>query len=64
MKEKIQAKINHYHKLAKGHVKVSSKENVETFRSKDSLSNAVRNKKEADIFIAELNAAVEIALTQ
>ena len=64
MKDNIQAKIDHYRELAKKQAKPTVSNSSATFENTDSLSNAIRNKKEAAIFWAELNAAINIALAK
>ena len=62
MKESIQHKIDLIMQLAKTSVKGSAMKDVEAFRaSNDSLSKSIRNEKEANVFLAELNAVVENA---
>ena len=61
MKEKIQDKINRIHQMATSPVKTHKAQNDNSFRANDSLSKSIRNAEEADIFLAELSAAVKIA---
>lgn len=58
MKEDVQNKINRVKELAKGSVQTNSEQMRRTSRPDDSLSQAIRNAKEANIFLAELNAAI------
>jgi hypothetical protein len=64
MKEKIQERINQVRHLAttptKGHVV----KGADSFRANDSLSKSIRNSKEANIFLAELDAAIKVARTK
>ena len=62
MNKIIQDKINAIEKLAqksKGHA--SSNNKKDAVNTEDSLSRLITNKKEADIFMAELNAASRAA---
>jgi hypothetical protein len=62
MKPTIEDKINAIYKLAessKGHV--SSKPKKMVANTEDSLYKAITNKKDADIFLAELDAAFKLA---
>jgi hypothetical protein len=61
MKEKVQNKINRVRELAKGSVKATTEQGRRTSRPNDSLSKAIRNAKEANIFLAELDAAIAIS---
>ena len=62
MKEKVQDKINRYRELTKSAVKTTAQKSaVTSFSNADSLSKAIRNKEEANIFWAELNTVVKIA---
>jgi hypothetical protein len=64
MKEKIQERINQVRHLAT----TSSKGNVirvaDSTRTNDSLSKSIRNSSEANIFLAELDAAIRVAQTK
>lgn len=59
MKEKIQDRINRVRQLAAG--KRSKNKTVESRRTNDSLSKSIRNSKEADIFLTELNTTITVA---
>lgn len=61
MKEHIQSKINQMHSLAKSPIKGNAVSVTHTAQNEDSLSKAIRNKDEANLFIAELNAAIKVA---
>lgn len=63
MKEKIQENINQIKKLATSSCNQNASKATESIRTNDSLSKAVRNSKEADIFLAELDAAFKVAKT-
>ncbi len=60
MKQSIQNKIEAFTKLAKSqHLVSNSPANVSS--REDSLLKAIRNKGEADLFIAELEAVIKIS---
>ncbi len=61
MNEKILKKIKHFQQMAKSPAAIGHKKNIETFRSDNSLSKAIRNSKEAAIFLSEVNAIVKAA---
>jgi hypothetical protein len=62
VKGNIQDKINGFKKLAKAsNVDYSLKEKKISTTVQDSLSKAITNQKEADLFLAELEAAIKIA---
>ena len=64
MKEKIQQRINQVKHLAASQAIGQSVKSAGSIRANDSLSNSIRNSKEADIFLAELDAAVKVALAK
>jgi hypothetical protein len=64
MKEKVQERINRVRHLATSPAKGYVVKDVNSFRINDSLSKSIRNPEEADIFLAELDAAVKIAKTK
>jgi hypothetical protein len=61
MEEKIQERINQMRELATKPVKTVKKKTNRTLTVNDSLSKAIRNPKEANIFLTELNAAITIS---
>lgn len=62
MKKTIQDKINSIKKLAQASsVDHSLKKRKSSTTVQDSLSKAITNQKEADLFLAELEAAIKIA---
>jgi len=62
VKGNIQDKINGFKKLAEAsRVDSSIKEKKGSTTVQDSLSKAITNQKEADLFLAELEAAIKIA---
>ena len=62
MKGNIQDKINGFKKLAEAsRVEYSLKEKKISSTVQDSLSRAITNQKEADLFLAELEAAIKMA---
>ncbi len=61
MKERVQDKINRVRELAKTSVKESVAKAGRNFRSADSLSLVVRNEKEANVFLEELDVAIRIS---
>ena len=63
MKEKIQQRINLVRHLATTPKKGYAVKGVDSFRSDDSLSKSIRNTKEANIFLAEMDAAIKVART-
>ena len=63
MKEKIQQRINQIRDLAKNHAK-GHNTGTSPFRVNDSLSKSIRNSKEANLFLAELDAAFKVAQTK
>ncbi|MCC6370761.1 MAG: hypothetical protein IT236_07150 [Bacteroidia bacterium] len=60
MKENIRDKIKKVVALANSSVKENNSAPIE-YPSNDSLSKSIRNKQEADIFLAELDAAFKMA---
>ena len=64
MKEKIQERINHVRHLATTPTKGNVVKTADSFRTSDSLSKSIRNSKEADVFLAELDAAIKVARTK
>jgi hypothetical protein len=64
MKEKIQERINQVRHLAKTPTKGQAVRTNDSFRANDSLSKSIRNSTEANIFLAELDAAIKIAQTK
>jgi len=65
VKKSIQDKINDIKKLAQASsADYPIKEKKSSTRAQDSLSKAIRNKKDADIFLAELEAAIKMAQKQ
>jgi hypothetical protein len=61
MKARVQDKINSIKKLANSSVKANDGQRKDSYDSNDSLSQVIRNEKEASIFLAELDAAIKIA---
>lgn len=61
MKEKVQDKIDRVRELAKTSAKQSASNTGTNFRTADSLSDVVRNAKEANVFLEELDVAIRIA---
>ena len=61
MKQSIQNKINSLKALAKNNVQPTPKIESISSNHNDSLSTAIRNKKEADIFKKELSNAFKLA---
>ncbi len=61
MKEKVQDKIDRVRELAKTSAKQSVANTGANFRTADSLSDVVRNAKEANVFLEELDVAIRIA---
>jgi hypothetical protein len=61
MKANVQDKINSIKKLAQKAVKANYGQKKDVNSSTDSLSQAIRNEKEATIFLAELESAIKIA---
>lgn len=61
MKVNVQDKINSFKKLAQKSVKANNNQKKGFYGSNDSLSQAIRNEKEANIFLAELETAIKIA---
>ena len=61
MKQTIQNKINNLKALAKNNVSSTTKVESISSNHNDSLSKAIRNKKEADIFKKELSNAFKLA---
>ncbi|MFZ6024315.1 MAG: hypothetical protein ACOYVG_07635 [Bacteroidota bacterium] len=62
MKNTVQAKIDHMRNLATSSNAVNRNDTViRASKSTDSLGKAVRNKKEADQFMADMEAAFEVA---
>ena len=62
MKQSIQDKINEIKKLAQASsAAYSVKERKNPMAAQDSLVKAIRNQKEADIFLAELEAVIKKA---
>ncbi len=59
MKDSILKKIEHIHQLAKSPATIGMRKTSEIAKNRDSLSNAIRNQREASIFLAELDAAVK-----
>lgn len=64
MKEKVQERINQVRHLATSPAKAYVANDVSSFRVNDSLSKSIRNSREANIFLAELDAVVKIAKTK
>jgi fatty acid/phospholipid biosynthesis enzyme len=65
MKEKIQQRINQVRRLATTSTKeLHIVKAVDSIRTNDSLSKSIRNSKEANIFLAELDAAIKVAQTK
>jgi hypothetical protein len=64
MKEEIQQRINQVRNLATTPAKGDTVKSAESFRANDSLSKSIRNSKEANIFLAELDAAIKVARTR
>ncbi len=64
MKEKIQERINQVRLLATTPTKGYVAKDAGSFRANDSLSKSIRNSKEANIFLAELDAAIKVAQTK
>jgi hypothetical protein len=54
MNQKIQEKMDQYKKMAKSQAENTGSTNSRNTRN-DSLSQIIRSKKDADIFMAELN---------
>ncbi len=61
MDEKLKNKIEQIQEMAKKSGKAGAVPQRPFLRSNDSLSQAIRNEKEAAEFIAELNAIVALA---
>ncbi len=61
MNKKVQDKIDRVRELAKKSANQSIANTGTNFRTADSLSDVVRNAKEANIFLEELDAAIRIA---
>ena len=61
MKQSIKNKINSIKALAKNNVQSTPKIESISSNHNDSLSTAIRNKKEADIFKKELSNAFKLA---
>ena len=62
MKETLQDKINKLKQMAEASKEnFSSKEKKTAVEVSDSLARSITNKKDAAIFMAELNAAIKIA---
>lgn len=61
MNKKVQDKIDHVRELAKKSAKQSVANTGASFRTADSLTDVVRNAREANVFLEELNAAIRIA---
>jgi hypothetical protein len=61
MKDKVQNKINKVLELAGSPIKTSGKNGAIGRRTNDSLLKVIRNSQEATVFLAELNAAIEIS---
>lgn len=64
MKQKIQERINQVKFLATSPAKKATAKVARSFHANDSLSKAIRNSKEAAIFLEELNAAIKVAKIQ
>lgn len=65
MKKSIQDKINDVKKLAQASsVDYPIKEKKSAVHAQDSLSKAITNKKDADLFLAELEAVIKMAQKQ
>ena len=65
MKEKIQQRINQVRRLATTSTKgLHTVKAADSIRTNDSLSKSIRNSKEANIFLAELDAAIKVAKTK
>ncbi len=61
MKQEVQEKINRIRELAKSSSQPLDKKGQKFSQQSDSLSQAIRNAKEADMFLAELDAAFILA---
>jgi hypothetical protein len=61
MKEKVQERINQMQTMATIAPKRYVAQRSEVIRSNDSLSKAIRNVKEAEVFLADLKAVVNMA---
>ena len=61
MNERVLNKINHFRQLATSPAKIGAEKIIDTFRSNDSLSKAIRNPQEAAIFLIELDAIIKSA---
>lgn len=61
MKESVQNKINQMLQLAKNRPTIEQTKNKAFHRTDDSLSKAIRNPREAKIFLAELEAVIKAA---
>lgn len=61
MKQSIQHKIGDLKKLAQASRNISSNEKKTSIEVQDSLAKAITNKKEASLFLAELEAAIKLA---
>ncbi len=61
MKEKIQQRINQVRQLATTPAKGNAIKAADSVLANDSLSKSIRNFKEADIFLAELDTAIKVA---
>ena len=59
MKEEVLAKLNEVRELAKGSTTNNVHQGGRTSHSEDGLSRAIRNEKDANIFMAELNGIIK-----
>ena len=60
MNENIKAKMKEIHDLANKSTPSVVQSKRSAFRTNNSLLEVIRNKEEADIFMAELNAVIAI----
>lgn len=61
MNEELQKKINQIREFAKRSGKVDAEPKQNVLRTADSLLKVIRNKEEAEVFMAELNTAIASA---
>ena len=61
MKQSIQDKIEQIKELAKTQHLVGKIASAEVSNNEDSLLKAIRNKEEATVFMAELDAAIKVS---
>ena len=61
MKQKLQKRINQVRQMAKTPTRGNGLKPADSICGNDSLSKSIRNSKEANVFLAELEAAIRMA---